>query len=370
MKQIILILIAFVILSSCQKNDFEVINETLPEAKLKSITPDQFDWEKADYMPTPPGTTILSPFASGVNTCYPNLYLNDLKKSDGWELAYNSFSTSGLRDPLFFGLYNRYRGILRVFFYVPARAPRPSTFLSHSVSIYNGSTSLLNFTDAANGIKTSNNIAIATTIQPYQLNATGSWCAAEFEMCYDPNTPNISNDARMQWHLKSVNISEMKINGESQGTITGSITQQTSPPNMFNTLVSGMLALEGLNALKYIKLSENLKKPIQKGLDSSLSGVVKNVFSIISGGSSTTTYINMKTQANYNLTGLTTEIDPIASPSMLITGCKDQSSVIGVDANYKVPMGVFGIIGSPKVKGTYYRERKCYYDREDKRLYA
>ncbi len=58
------------------------------------------------------------PWAKEVSTTIPQDIRMDVKKSNGWEMAYSSMNKKGLSDCNYFMLYNRYLGILRVFYYV------------------------------------------------------------------------------------------------------------------------------------------------------------------------------------------------------------------------------------------------------------
>ena len=76
------------------------------------VTPD-FDWEKADWMPTPAGyAQIPVPWigAGSFSSFYETDILNDYKSFDGWEMLYNAFSSeaSNVVNNPFFVLYNKY----------------------------------------------------------------------------------------------------------------------------------------------------------------------------------------------------------------------------------------------------------------------
>ncbi len=58
------------------------------------------------------------PWASSTVSALPNNVRKDVKKADGWEMAFSVMDNEGLSDCNYFGLYNRYLGTLRVFYYV------------------------------------------------------------------------------------------------------------------------------------------------------------------------------------------------------------------------------------------------------------
>lgn len=49
----------------------------------------------------------------------PEYILTDINPADGWEMAFCSLSDPSAQKTRYFGLYNRYTGVLRVFMYIP-----------------------------------------------------------------------------------------------------------------------------------------------------------------------------------------------------------------------------------------------------------
>lgn len=88
------IFLILTLFSSCKK---ELANSTIIVNESKDgILPYPLDWETANFMPTPPGTSILVPWGSGSNQTFsPDLAL-DYKATDGWVLVYNTFNTTAL----------------------------------------------------------------------------------------------------------------------------------------------------------------------------------------------------------------------------------------------------------------------------------
>lgn len=84
---------------------------------------DQFitDWESMDAVTIYSGgehTNVNLPWATMSVTSLPSAIRSDVKKADGWEMAFSVLDNIGLNDCNYFALYNRYLGILRVFHYV------------------------------------------------------------------------------------------------------------------------------------------------------------------------------------------------------------------------------------------------------------
>lgn len=77
--------------------------------------------------------------------------INDRKKSEGWTLLYNSFtSDANLYTPNpFFVLYNKYRGIMRIFYYATDPFITSSSNIIDNLSIISDhySSSIFNLAD-------------------------------------------------------------------------------------------------------------------------------------------------------------------------------------------------------------------------------
>lgn len=307
LKIVIVAVLGFV---SCKKSDITPSQKTelvkLDKSVIKAaIVPYVFDWETADYMPTPLGTTpILVPWASGSNKQFPTEFNTDYKKIDGWELVYNTFSTSTFAQPAHFILYNKYRGILRGFFYLQPTTPVSSNYITHTLKLNGHPLKMLNFSTRSR-IDLSNAQMEATIVQPYRTTATGTWYAAEFEMAYDPSTEYLnasSND--IQWSVYSTAITNFTLNGSSQGQINGTIGQPKSTPGLFGSLIKGALHVGGLGVLNNISdqaLNATYKDKIKQKLQSGIEKNATNLLSAIFGGKGGMSYqqVSLKTYADY-----------------------------------------------------------------------
>ncbi len=79
-------------------------------------------WEKMDFLCINDNgnldTKIDSPWnKSASSTLMPDNIRFDIKKSNGWEVAFNLMNQDGRPDMNYFGLYNKYTGVLRIFYY-------------------------------------------------------------------------------------------------------------------------------------------------------------------------------------------------------------------------------------------------------------
>lgn len=282
--------------SSCTDNNVEDV--TLKSPKLAySILQQEFDWENADYMPTPAGTApIPTPWigqGSLVGT-YDLEILNDRKKSEGWCLLYNSFSTDPkvYQQNPYFILYNKYRGIMRIFYYATDSFVQTSSNIIDNLSIVSSHpTKMFNYTDKEIVDGGSNRNSLQH-IQPKPFDgslplAAHRWYMTQYELAYDPNIASIPYDQIVfNFNLNFIDISNITLNGTSVSELKGTIGEQSEGElsNVFNTAVKA----GGKAALSNISYSL-LKKGVDKngknvfGLkEKTYSAILKNVGNVAS----------------------------------------------------------------------------------------
>ena len=358
----------FLILAAggCQHDPLNMSDE-LTSVSTRSLTPVDFNWENADYMPTPNGITILSPWAVNANQNFPSRYITDRFKADGWVLVYNTFNYVNFIEPAFFVLYNKFRGILRAYFYIAPTTPIPSSYVTHTLKLKGGmNTKLLNYS-AVDRVYMDVLQDQANKIQKYQFSSTGGWYAEEFDVLYDPNIKNLNaSNNLLEWDINSVNVTQLNIAGSSQGTIKGTIGAPASIPNYYESAVKGALYLTGLSELNALDfLGTTLKNSIKSALTSGLNGSIKNtfngVFGITTGGQQA---VSLKISADYQFTGTLEDNYLITSPSMAIPGTSIDSNFQGYIPLYNKPLGIFTIESQPIVTGTF-RSGNDYYDDDE-----
>lgn len=354
----------FVFFSACKK-DF---NSTIPisEGSKDVIYAFPLEWETADYMPTPSGTTILVPWANGSVKGFSSDIWYDYKSNDGWTLVYNTFNTSSLPANPWFALYNRYRGLLRIYVYVTTNGFTTSTYLTSGLNLAPNtiSSSMLNYIGQDIIDVTLNQPAISK-IEPTQL-ATGAWYASQYEIAYDPKIATSTfQQLGLNWTLQWTNISYVTLGGTEVGTLNGTISTPAANFNLGKTLMSGALELTGLDILQKNKgtqsdfsantlgLPAKAFKAIQDGITSGLQGVVKNLFNGIFGGNSANTQeVNVTLNSQIKLDGNITEngaFIPAPGLGFGIPGISDSQSATGYIPEFNNPMGVFNLSSNPNV---------------------
>lgn len=326
--------------------------------KMAVIPTHVFDWETADYMPTPAGSpTILVPWASGSNQLFPDEIAFDYKKADGWNLIYNTFSPTQITSPNFFALYNKYRGIIRFYLYLPPGSPYASSYFSDGLGVTDGyPCSIMNFSKET--IDPENIQKSVTKIQNYQILSTGAWYACQYELAYDPYIAKANHEnLNFVWSVYSTNLSEIVLNGTSNGTLTGTVGTANSGGfnlgsllgNLGNTAIhlAGYKAIKALDLPKSKVFGTDVTKSIEDGIKGGLSGAVKGFFSAILGGSATSPQVvDLKLKVETNLTGSIKSNTGIVNQRLAMPGSLN-SNTIGYLPVYNKILGVLDFSVAP-----------------------
>lgn len=383
MKRIIYFFFLLLLFScSNEKDVFEVVKPHFE----KAIAQQDFDWENADFMPTPEGAEkIMSPWSGSGSLLgtYGTDIINDRKKSEGWTLLYNSFtSDANLYTPNpFFVLYNKYRGIMRIFYYATDPFITSSSNIIDNLSIISDhySSSIFNLADQPiiNGAQNRKNL---THIQPQPFDgskpvASHRWYMAQYELAYDPNISSIPYDQIMlNFNLNYRNISSIKINSEGISKFSGIIGEESS--GGFNKAFNNVLQEGGKAVLSNIGYgvlkkygnetggnSLGFPEKIYKGILSSLEGAAKSsskgiwsaclgLFnSVLFGTKTSPTPIHATISTNLKATGESTNSGSMPSMpiNLFMPGTNIPSNAVGRIPLYNKPLGVFNIKGCPRI---------------------
>jgi hypothetical protein len=373
-------LISFLILCvffSCKKNHIEPAAIGINNALTQAGTPTfPLDWETIDFMPTPPGTpTVVVPWGSGASSQFTKEMSNDFRKADGWTLVYNTFNTTNTPDNWYFMLYNVYRGLLRLYYYVPANTNFISSAnIVHMLSTegaYATNSPILNFA-GKDVVKADTNYTTTSMVEQWQV-ARGTWYILQYELAYDQNMSSQNyNTFSFKWPVRSTQVTNVFINGIGSGTLTGSISvpgsNLTVAPS-FNidgsTNNSTTITVNGASDADKLKptLGTTIVNAIKGGLTSGITGVVKNVLSGLFKKSDAPAEqsVNLKLQAKIDLKGTLTSDYLITAPSFAIPGYP-QSNTPGILPAYGNPLGIFYITNKPNLTKTSTTVRREYPD--------
>ena len=140
----------------------------------------------------------------------PSQDSKDMYPCDGWMLVYKDFGTSSQQAPEYpsFALYNKYRGILRVMFYLPnGRAVNGVTgWIAKLALINNTKAALFTFSDNQKPYVDDPNYQFELSVPAIAYGSEGTWSSADFLLIgYDQKLFTQPN-ARFLVKLKSQNL--------------------------------------------------------------------------------------------------------------------------------------------------------------------
>jgi len=182
-----------------------------------------FDLDNAQYLPTPAGSPqVLAPWAPTARRAFSDDVRDDHKQSEGWTLVYSTFSRSTTFSNPYLVLYNKYRGLLRYYYYSAAGG---ATLSDHNALVSTvrleggsaGTSPLLSFADQA-VVDPTTNSPLASSLEPQALSSP-AWYATQIELAYDPNIAKSSfNNLFLRWELVGAQVTDLVLNKYSLGT--------------------------------------------------------------------------------------------------------------------------------------------------------
>jgi hypothetical protein len=350
------------LLFSCKK-ELKISSVTIPENHSTDGVPiPPLDWENIDFMPMPPGTFIVhTPWGSGSSNTIPAEMLDDYSSADGWRLVYNTFNTTTLPGSYYFMLYNVYRGILRLYFYVPPTANyEPSDNLVHTLSVqksYAPSSPMMNFA-GQRVVNLITNASFASSIEEARMGPD-TWYAMEYELAYDKNMSSQNfNSLILDWNCEAHNITNIKLGGTISGTIVGSIslpgTNFTLSPTVNIDNKRGNITIAGSGGADKLKptLGDAIVGGIKSAITSGLKGLFNNAINAIFKKDEDTPpdeNVHLKLEASISLQGTATDEFLITSPIFAVPGY-NQTNTVGYIPGYNQPLGVFYLSNRPTIR--------------------
>jgi len=411
-KMSLVAFLALIFFTGCQK---EQLNSTGKIAVMGGSSdwqyPYSFNWEDPNLnnMPYSNNNISLPWIGSGaIANVYGPDVVNDRVHNDGWELVYNLFSpTATMTDPYFI-LYNKYRGLMRIYFYQNSYLnSAPSTYLQDGILI-NTPGKLLQFAgkDIVDVLNMPTRFDKAEPVipsgPPFAIN---NWFMLQYELAYDPDlTPTTSqNPPIMTFYINSINIDNVNLSGTDIGTLNGTIgSAGNGSSNLISKILgataptAGVLAVVGANFISDHTITDEFNTPlpagsnnlglangafeaISKGISSAISsgvssipGAAFNILSAIIGGSSASTQqtVSLNLSTNINLHGNITSQFKVFSadnwlPGSVKANANGQYNVQNYIPLYNLPLGVFNLSNRPTLDETTIIDN----DRDDPRLY-
>lgn len=371
----------------CSEEQLDDIAVITQENSSRAIPTPYMDWENLDWMPTPSNQSRISSPWSGQGSIVPTYGIdiaNDRKASDGWTLLYNTFDSTApapLVNP-YFVLYNKYRGIMRVYLYLTTSFVTPSSYLQDGLSVNSMyDTSILSFL-GNDVVDFSNKPKQYMQMQPVPLDASFPlasyrWYIMQYELAYDPNIPNIPyNQIQLSWTMNYYNVTGVALGGDLVGKLNG-VIGNSSDPNFFSSFTNtvgkvagvGVLAGVGKEMLtnntinaetgeNKLGLPKGVFKDLVKGVSAALSsaagglpGAAMSLLSAVIGGGSTSTPISFDLKADITLEGTMTNSGafPSSPTSLYMPGTNIASSASGYIPLYNECLGVVGFVSNPQL---------------------
>ena len=170
-----------------------------------SLQTERFDWEKIDWMPTPSGgIRIPVPWVGqgSIVADFPLEIVNDRSTAEGWELVYSTFTTKGnesLKNP-YFVLYNKFRGILRIYIYLTEDSLFPDRWLRDRLAVAGRESSMLNFMVA-------DVVDVSSCVREFSVGEYPEvglkWYMFQYELAYDYRIGKVPyDDIQLKWFLE------------------------------------------------------------------------------------------------------------------------------------------------------------------------
>ena len=357
-----------------------------PTVTTKAVLPEEFDWETADWMPTPPGETrIPVPWIGqgSLSAFYKMDVVMDYKKIDGWRLVYSTFTSEDvgeLENP-YFVLYNVYRGTMRVYLYVTTEFVTTSSYLQDCLYVEDPTgrgTKMLNYL-SGEIIDPDKNMMRYSQIQPEPIDggaplSSRRWYMMEYEMAYDSRlSGRDADDLLLLWHLNYYDIYDITIDGNSETELNGTVGKTTYGDDPFKDAagktMEGVFSMAGMEFMQSMVTDENtgenkigisssLFKSLLNGVTSAVSSfgsgipsIALNLFNAIFGGAADNTsdkVVSLRGNSTITLGGNSEAKGSF--PSMPITwwvpGTDMSGGISGYIPLYNEPMGVFYWNGS------------------------
>ncbi len=258
------------------------------------------DWENQDTVEIYYDrgiSAVKTPWSSdAMITTLPEEICDDVKKEDGWEMAFSKLGTEALEGANYFGLYNKFTGILRIFYYVSNVWNNGSEYclevdmgnksanvkfpfynalnyaIPTSFSKLNNSQDLLGLGNVQTTFKTfvtphsnSSSTALSLGWTAFDVDASG--------FCPDA-TPWKTSKESMNLHIKSTQTSLITLCGSLTADITGNFSQIQEATASTSSGVGKVFSQIG----KYGTQASGVVGTITKAVwGTDISGVVKGV---------------------------------------------------------------------------------------------
>lgn len=291
------------------------------------VSSEQGEWETWDNIVLAGGESVSSPWNEQKTAgAVPVEIRMDVKHKDGWNLIAHTVNGKGEKGLNYLIFYNRYTGILKVFYYAEENTPN-NTGIWHLH--FEQPQSFLAFSDQMAEISSSkkkSEIYVVNVTEETSKAFTRGWNCFLTELAYDPNF-SVGTLQIIPECLSTFNVS---LGGDLEAYTNGTIISATSS-NPLSSIVNGVANVAGKaaevwvgNAIKAGKFSK-VKNVVVEGAGTIVKKGVGSLLGTFIGGfnknGETTQTVSLKTTGKIKLGGTISTLQscPIVPLSMSIS---------------------------------------------------
>lgn len=365
-----------IVLASCEKLseeisiDDKIITSGLYTRAIVPMTSSVFDWaDTTNISLLGLNSPVILPWYNGANTQIPYYMLEDYKLEDGWEMVYNYCidTPPGEINKSYLIFYNKFTGILRVFYYNSSPVvPASATFWRLEIT---APTSMLNAIGPlsfpiSERIDHPSVYVSNLTCVPSKSVSVG-WNCFDVELAYDDQI-KLTN-ARFNINIYNIDTKKIKLGGEvsleTDGTIATMVSSQYPSWVQKASKVTGDGAKDFLKkSLSKTSLKERITNILSGGVSSLVSDGVKWFLGGFTGKKNNTYSSNLQltTQGTVSLQG---ELEALNNPNIStlmhnpLPGAIKRSDDSFLPS-YDDPLGVWGLEKAPMLY-MYPKEQYC-----------
>ena len=350
--------------------DKEIINRELYTRSVTPIISPVFDWTNTTNIALLGlNNPVVLPWYNGANTQIPYYMLGDYKLEDGWEMVYNYCidTPPGEINKSYLIFYNKFTGILRVFYYnsspvVPASATFWRLEITAPTSMFN-SVGPLSFPISERIDHPCVYVSNLTCVPSKSVSV--GWNCFDVELAYDDQI-ELTN-ARFNINIYNIDIKKIKLGGgislETDGTIATMVSSQYPSWVQKASKVAGDGAKDFLKkSLGKTSLKERITNILAGGVSSLVSDGVKWFLGGFTGKKNNTYSSNLQltTQGTVALQG---ELEALNNPNIStlmhnpLPGAIKRSDDSFLPS-YDKPLGVWALEKAPMLY-MYPKEQYC-----------
>lgn len=342
-----------------------------------------FDWESNNYIHYNCGEKDV-PLPWFVSfTSIPGYIANDHRKVDGWDLMYNTFYTPGDEYPILI-FYNKYRGLLRFYYYHVNNHNGNGLFFALQNTGDFAESSIFNFSKSI--VFPTDNRQYKSYIQKMNFTelgpsgpSKGHWYSCDFDVSsYDKSLiGQSSSNQELSFYIWQEDVSDVKIDGKSVGSIKGDISISGSGSSLLsmgslnlggiansNSSINTSFSVGGVENIKQTLLqlaSKQIKSSLAKAAGDAAGAMATGGFSLITspiskmissfiGTSASPGSVNLNVNTNISMAGTIRKTSPILQGRRFIIPGTIPSGQTGLLPSSDIKsIGVYSIDGSPVV---------------------